>query len=77
MNRISKKTLNRPIRDETVKQLFLDDSSSSIKDEEDSGISDIYKHASNDTKSKDTIKLKKQEESQDFKKDVFKRRTKK
>lgn len=55
--RVSKKTLNRPIRDETVKQLFLSDSSSSLK-EQDSSISGMYKNNSNDNKTKDSDKIK-------------------
>lgn len=75
--RISKKTINRPIREETVNQLFMSDSSSSIKDgESDIDISPIS-HKSSNTKEDEKPAKKKKEMSIDFKKEVLKRKSRK
>lgn len=78
--RISKKTINRPIREETINQLFMSDSSSSIKD----SISDINmspispknSKSSNTKEGEGNTKMGK-EMSVNFKREVLKRKSRK
>lgn len=78
MNRISKKTINRPMREETVNQLFLSDSSSSIKDgESDVELSDLSKESSKGTRDEPKSNKNKNQMSIDFKKEVLKRKSRK
>lgn len=78
--RISKKTINRPIREETINQLFMSVSSSSMKD----SISDINmspispkNSKSSNTKEGDNQTKMVKEISVNFKREVLKRKSRK
>jgi hypothetical protein len=82
MSRISKKTLNRPLREETVNQLFMSDSFSSVIEPSDIDVSFEAKPIVNDKEGTNSAssasnKIKEKEKSIDFNKQVLKKRTRK